>query len=254
MAGRIRFCLAIASILMVLAASSQADEITDENLLVNGIDPNFPPFAFVDGNGKPDGLDIKAMDWIAREMGFQVMHMPLDWDMMLRGLREKGIDLIASGMNITEKGAEEVNYTIPYWSVRKFIVAGKGSELNVDQTLDHGNRLGVLRGSDEAEWIEENLIKQAGRKIRLVYYDEIASALVDMKLERIKGFAMTASFAQELMKKNPIKVVGTFGMPDERFAYAVRKEDTALLETLNRGLQKLMASPYWEELKKKYME
>lgn len=254
MAGRMSFCLSLASILMVLSVSSGEGGNWEENLLINGIDPNYPPFAFVDGDGKPDGLDVKAMDWIAKEMGFQVLHLPLDWDMMLRGLRERGIDLIASGMNITEKGAEEVNYTISYWSDRKFIVADSGSDRNVDQILDHGNRLGALRGSDEAEWIEENLIKKAGRRVRLIHYDEMSSALKDMKLGKIKGFAVTASFVQELMKKNPIRVVGTFGMPDERYAYAVRKEDTALLETLNRGLQKLMASPYWQELMHEYME
>jgi polar amino acid transport system substrate-binding protein len=250
MAGRVRFCLALAWILTVLAAPSRADE----NLLINGIDPNFPPFAYVDGNGKPDGLDIKAVEWIAREMGFQVVHQPLDWDMIVRGLKEKDIDFIASGMNVTEKDLEEVNFTIPYWRVRKFIVAEKGSRLDVDQTLYKGNRLGVLRGASETEWIEENLIKQGGRKIRLVYYDDIASALEDLKGGRIKGIAMTSTLAQEVMKKSEIRVVGTFGMPDELFAYAVRKDDHALLETLNRGLQKLMASPYWEELKKKYME
>jgi polar amino acid transport system substrate-binding protein len=251
MAERVRFCLALAWILMVLAAPSQA---VDENVLINGIDPNFPPFAYVDANGKPDGLDVKAVEWIAREMGFQVMHQPLDWDMMMRGLREKDIDFVASGMNITEKGLEDANFTIPYWRVRKFIVAETGSRLNVDQTLDKGNRLGVLRGASETEWIEENLIKQGGRKIRLVYYDDIASALQDLKGGRIKGIVMTSTLAQEVMKKSEIRVVGTFGMPDELFAYAVRKDDHALLETLNRGLQKLMASPYWEELKKKYME
>jgi polar amino acid transport system substrate-binding protein len=254
MAVRARFCLALASILILLASSSRADEPTDENVLVNGIDPNFPPFAYVDSNGKPDGLDVKAVEWIAREMGFQVVHQPLDWDMMLRALREKNVDFVASGMNITEKGLEIANYTIPYWTVRKFIVADKGSKLNVDQTLDKGNRLGVLRGADETEWIEENLIKQAGRKIRLVYYDEITSALEDLKLGRIKGIAMTSTLAQEVMKKTEIRLVGTFGMPDELFAYAVLKENAFLLETLNRGLQKLMGSPYWEELKKKYME
>ena len=251
MAKRVRLCLALASILTLLTTSSQADE---ENVLVNGIDPNFPPFAYVNSNGKPDGLDVKAVEWIAKEMGFQVVHQPLDWDMMVRGLKEKNIDLIASGMTITEKDLEEVNFTIPYWTVRKYIVADKGSNLNVDQTLDKGNRLGVLRGASETEWIEENLVKQAGRKIRLVYYDEIAAALEDLKAGRIKGIAMTSTLAQEVVKKTEIRLVGTFGMPDELFAYAVRKEDHALLETLNRGLQRLLRSPYWEELKKKYME
>jgi polar amino acid transport system substrate-binding protein len=41
-------------------------------------------------------------------------------------------------------------------------------------------------------------------------------------------------------------------MPDEEFGYAVRKQDTELLDTLNEGLKRVQASPKWEELKVKY--
>ena len=41
-------------------------------------------------------------------------------------------------------------------------------------------------------------------------------------------------------------------MPDEQFGYAFRKEDTELMNKFNEGLKKIMASPVWEELKKKY--
>ena len=47
-------------------------------------------------------------------------------------------------------------------------------------------------------------------------------------------------------------LVGTFEAPPENYGYAVRKADTELLETLNKGLALLMADPYWQELKKKY--
>lgn len=252
MAQKIRFCLAFALILFFFIGSSQAD--VEEGEIVNGIDSNFPPFAYLDSNGNPEGFDIKALEWIAREMGFRVRHQTLDWDVVLVGLREKSIDLIASGMNIPDKAEEEVSYTIPYWTIRNFIVAEKGSRLSVDQILSKGSSLGVLRGANEAEWIEENLIKKQGMKFTLVYYDDTAGAIEDLVGGRIRGIAMTATLAQDVVKKHEVKVVGTFGMPDEIFAYAVRKADTKLLDTLNQGLRKLMASPYWEELKKKYLD
>jgi polar amino acid transport system substrate-binding protein len=50
----------------------------------------------------------------------------------------------------------------------------------------------------------------------------------------------------------PLKVLGPYGQPDDITAYAVRKGDTELLNLLNEGLKRLMATPYWEELKQKY--
>ena len=39
---------------------------------VNGIDPNYPPFAYVDEKiGQPAGFDVDSMTWIAKHMGLK---------------------------------------------------------------------------------------------------------------------------------------------------------------------------------------
>lgn len=45
---------------------------------VNGIDPDYPPFAYVDEKtGQPAGFDVDSMNWIAKTMGFEVVHKPM---------------------------------------------------------------------------------------------------------------------------------------------------------------------------------
>ena len=46
--------------------------------LVNGIDANFPPFAYIDKTGQPGGFDVDAMNWIAKEIGVEVTHQPIE--------------------------------------------------------------------------------------------------------------------------------------------------------------------------------
>ena len=58
--------------------------------------------------------------------------------------------------------------------------------------------------------------------------------------------------AKDAASKKEIQIVGTFGMPDEQFGYAVRKEDTQLLEKVNKALSKLMATPEWTAMIEKY--
>jgi polar amino acid transport system substrate-binding protein len=50
----------------------------------------------------------------------------------------------------------------------------------------------------------------------------------------------------------PVKSIGSYGQPDVDYGYAVRKEDSQLQDTLNEGLKRLKASPYWDELVKKW--
>ena len=59
--------------------------------------------------------------------------------------------------------------------------------------------------------------------------------------------------AQDAAGKKPVKILGTFGMKEEDFGIAVRKEDADLLKTLNEGLKMLKADPYWNELVKKHL-
>jgi polar amino acid transport system substrate-binding protein len=244
-------------ILMVLVLSvavvfATSPVFSQEKVYINGIDANFPPFAFVDKSGVPDGFDVKALDWIAKDQGFKVKHQPMDWDGIVPSLNAKKIDIIASGMSVTEKRREQVAFTIPYFTIEQVLVAKKDSGLTVAQLLDKGNKVGVQRGTTEAKWIEENLIKKDKKNFSLVYYDSAPLAVEDVVNGRIVAAAMDDAPAKDAEKKKAVKIVGKFGMPDEEYAYAVRKEDTALLKKLNDGLKKLMASATWNELKKKY--
>jgi len=242
--------MALAFLLVGLAGIPAATAADQE--LINGIDANFPPFAYIDKNGNPDGFDVQAVNWIAKEMGFKVTHKPIDWDAIIPTLRAKKIDLIAAGMSITEKRREQVNFTNPYWIITQVLVVPKDSTLTLDQVLSSGNKVGVQRGTTEAKWIQENLIKKEGKDFELVMYDSAPLSVEDVVNGRVVGAAMDDAPAKDAVKKKPVKILGRFGMPDEEFGYAVRKEDTELLDTLNEGLRRLMESPYWEELKVKY--
>lgn len=239
--------VAAASILIGIPSA-----FSEERVYINGIDPNFPPFAYLGENGAPDGFDVKAVEWIANEMGFKVTHQALDWDSMIAGLNEKSIDLISSGMSVTDKRKEQVSFTLTYYTIGQVLVARKNSRLSVKEILSKGNKVGVQRGTTEAEWIEENLLKKAHRNFTLLYYDSAALLIEDVANGRIVAAAMNDASAKDALKKKPVRIVGPFGMPGENLAFAVRKEDAKLRCMLDKGLKRLMASPYWGELKKKY--
>jgi polar amino acid transport system substrate-binding protein len=240
-------------VLAALFALPVTSVMAAEKVYVNGIDANFPPFTYVDKSGKQDGFDVKSLDWIAKEMGFKVKHQPMDWDGIIPSLKAKKIDIVASGMSITEARKKEVNFTTPYWKIKQVLVAKKEAKVTVEQALTDGNKIGVQRGTTEAKWIDENMLKK-GKKFELLQYDSAPLAIEDVINGRIIAAAMDDAPALDAIKKKPVKVLGGFGMADELFGYAVRKEDADFLKKLNEGLKKLMKSPYWGELKRIYID
>jgi len=237
-------CLAILGLWTTGTAMAQESYI-------NGIDANFPPFSFVDKSGEPSGFDVQAVNWIAQEMGFEVSHQPMDWDGIIPNLLAKKIDFIASGMSITPERQEVVNFTIPYWEIKQVLVAREGVDLTVDEILSQDKTLGVQRGTSEAEWLKKHK-EDKGWNFTLRYYDSAPLAVTDVVNGRIDAAAMDDAPAADAARKRPVTILGTFGMEPENFGYAVRKQDTELLETLNDGLRKLMADPYWDTLIEKY--
>jgi len=249
--GRRLLFLTVAAVAVCLALHG-VPVAAEEKVYINGIDANFPPFAYVDKSGVPDGFDVKSLDWIAKEMGFKVKHQPMDWDGIIPSLKAKKIDMIASGMSVTEKRQKEVNFTVPYWKVSIVLVVPKDSTVTVDEVFAKGNKVGVQSGTPEADWIKKELVEKQKKDFKLVLYDSSPLAVEDVVNGRLVAAAMDDTPAHDAAKKRPVKILGTFGYPEDDFAYAVRREDTQLLNTLNEGLKRLMASPYWEELQRKY--
>jgi polar amino acid transport system substrate-binding protein len=219
--------------------------------LINGIDANFPPFAYIDKTGQPSGFDVEAMNWVAKEIGVEVSHQPIEWDGIITSLLTKKIDIIASGMSITEERAQKVDFSVPYWIIKQVMVTKKGSPLTIDEILTGKKTVGVQQGTSEAKWLKEEAVKKDWN-FELRYYSSSPLAVEDVLNGRIDAAAMDDAPAKDAASKKDVQLVGTFGMHDEEFGYAVRKDDKELLEKVNNALTKLMASPEWNELINKY--
>ncbi len=218
--------------------------------LINGIDANFPPFAYVDKSGKPSGFDVDAVDWIAKKMGFEVTHQPVAWDGIIPSLTAKKIDFICSGMTITAERAKVVNFTSPYWEHRNQFVAKKDSDITEDQILNGGTTIGIQQGTSELKWLQETA-KEKGWNFKFRMYDSAPMAVEDLLNGRIDAAAMNDAPAKVAVEKKPVKIVAPFGDVDT-YGCATRKEDTDIKQKLDDGYAMLRKDPYWQELLTKY--
>lgn len=235
--------------LLLLNAPALAGAAEREYL--NGIDANFPPFAYVDKAGRPTGFDVDALNWIAKEYGFKVKHQPMEWSGIVMNLKAGKIDCIASGLSVTKERAEQIAFTTPYWVIKQVVVVPKSSALTLEEALTSGRRIGVQAGTSDARAMEEKNNRD-GRRYTLVMYDSSSLAADDVVIGRIDAAVMNDAPAAEAVAKKPLKILGPAGIPDEEFAIGVNKNNPEFLKLLNEGLEKLKNSPYWDELVKKY--
>ncbi|MBU0945093.1 MAG: ABC transporter substrate-binding protein [Proteobacteria bacterium] len=221
--------------------------------VVNGIDANYPPFAYVDKNGTPAGFDVDAMNWIAKEMGFEVVHKPMEWSTIVQAVAAKKIDTVMSGMTITEERKKQVNFSMVYWTVENVFVVKNDSDLTPEAIFASKGRVGYQAGTSDGKWLKEANEKEAwGLELR--QYDSAPQIIAEILNGRILAGGMNMSPAQDAIAKGKnVKIAGIFGERED-FAVAIRYDDKELEKTINEGLKKLMADPYWEELQATYID
>ncbi len=238
--------LAVTLLLVALAPFAQA------KTYVNGIDANYPPFSYIDEQGNPAGFDIESMNWIAKKMGFEVQHTPINWDGIIPALQAKKIDMICSGMSISEERKQAVNFSDPYYSIKKYIAVRQDSNLTVDEVFKGEYTLGVQRGTNEHDLLQSR-IDDENLKISLRLYDSPPMSVEDLLNGRIDAIAIDSAPAEDAIKNGKaIKIVGTYA-PSDDFGVAVNKDNPELLKLINEGYKQLKNDPFWQELHTKYL-
>jgi polar amino acid transport system substrate-binding protein len=219
---------------------------------INGIDAHNTPFAYIDGqNGKPAGFDVESLDWIAKNMGFEVKHTPIAWEGILPALLAKKIDMICSGMSITPERARLVAFSDPYWKAYNVFVVKQDSDLTVATILTEKLKVGGQRGSSEAIALAK-MQKEHQLRFEMRLYDSGFQMLDDVANGRIHAALIDSQPAQDAVAAGKsVKIAGVHGV-SVNFGVAFRQEDETLRALVNEGYAKLKADPFWRQLRQKY--
>jgi polar amino acid transport system substrate-binding protein len=217
-----------------------------------GIDGEYPPYSYIDKSGTPQGLDVESIKWIGEEMGFLVKIQPIAWDGIIPALNAGKIDMVYSGMTITEERKQQVNFSNPYLKINQSVARHDDNTLTFEDFMAGKAKIGAQRGTTGAFWVEENLIKT---KIipaeQLVTYDNFPLVATDLQNKRIDFAIYDLPPMRDAIAGKPLSIIGEIDTGEE-YGVAIRKTDVELLNTINSGLEILIQSPKWEELLVKY--
>lgn len=234
-------------------ATAAATEAAGDEGLVVGIDGLYPPFSYIDQEtGEPTGFDVESMKWIAADQGLDVEFQAVAWDGIIPALQAGNIDMVYSGMTITDERAEKVNFSTPYWTVNQVVVAKEGSTATIDELKEGKLSIGTQSGCTAYIWIDENLIETGVMPADdLKAYPDILKAVEDVVTGRVDVAMYDSTVMNDVIEGKPVEKIG-FIETNEQFGIAVRKDDPELLEKLNAGLENLMSSEEWDILIEKY--
>jgi ABC-type amino acid transport substrate-binding protein len=214
-----------------------------------GTEAQFPPFEIVDSQGNVIGFDVDLMNAIAGDQGFKVQYMDQDFAGLIPALQTGNIDIIASGMTITEEREKEVDFSQPY------ITAGLAIAVTADnqdiKSIDDlkGKTVAVQTGSTGFMKAEE--LKKAGVIAEIKDFPHVNEAIEELKIGGADAMINDLPVTNAFISAQPgvIKIVGE-PLTSESYGFAVRSGNTELLNKINKGLENVKASGKYDELLK----
>jgi len=215
---------------------AQPPKLGEKPRVIVGLDAQYPPFTQMLPNGSIVGFDVDVMRRIGEACGFEPVFKPWDWSTIVNALVSGDVDVIASGMTITAARSEKVWFSIPYYMYAHYLVVRAEIGGGAEELLERGLKVAVQTGST-ADMLAEKL-KREGYPITKLGYESYPAAL------------------EPYLRQHPevaakIRIVGRLG-PVKAYGIATRPEDKWLRDCINRELEKLMESPAWEALLRKW--
>lgn len=231
------------------AADDSWDRVKKEGKLVVGLDDAYPPMGYRDDKGELIGFDIDMGSEISKRLGIEIVWQPAVWDTIVASIKAKKFDVIISGMNITEERLKEVNFAGPYGKAgQAIIVKSDNTAINSLKDVKPG-MLGTQSGSTGYNYAKENGFADDQMKL----YKEFPLAFKDLEIGRIDAVLVDAFNVKAFLDKQPgtFKVTGDI-IGDDAIGIAVRKEDKALMDELNKVIDELIKDGTLKTLSEKW--
>jgi len=198
-----------------------------------GISTNYPPIAFEE-KGKVLGVEADLARMLGEQLPTKIEFVQLEWDELWPALRDKKIDVVMSGVSITQRRSERVSFTEPYLTVGQMALVRKANmgTLSEPGAMNQpGRKVGVEKSTTGEAYARHHLDKAT-----IVTFDSIdlgLSALRDGKIDYFIHDAPTIWRVVGRPPKEDPELVGIYRpLTDEDLAWAVRKDDAATLGAL----------------------
>jgi polar amino acid transport system substrate-binding protein len=220
--------------------------------IVVATDATWAPMEFVDETTKQIvGFDIDFMKAVAQAGGFEVEFKNTAWDGIFAGLATDKYDAIISSVTITEERKKEMDFSKPYINAGQILVVQKSAKGVTKLENLKKKTVGAQIGTTGAFEIEK--VKGVTSKT----YDEIGLAFEDLVNGRIAGIVcdtpVAANYALQNEKyKGKLKIVGE-PFTQEYYGVVVKKGNAALLDMVNKGIDKVVGTKQYSEFEKKWL-
>ncbi|EOT28908.1 ABC transporter permease subunit [Enterococcus saccharolyticus] len=231
------------------------EKIQQKGELVVGLSADYAPYEFhaeIDGKDTIVGFDISIAQKIADDMGVKLHIEELGFDALLGALKTGKIDLIISGMAVTEERLEEVDFSDTYMTMKQRVIVRKDDADKYQNTLDFdGVPVGVQKQTTQEALAQNELVGSIPTSLQ-----KIPDVIMNLKNKKVDAAILEGPVAEAYVDRNSDLVFADVEFKDgnKDTAVAVPKNAPVLLESINTSIKEIKDQGLLEAYKKEANE
>jgi ABC-type amino acid transport substrate-binding protein len=216
-----------------------------------GTEATFPPFEMRDAQGNFTGFDIDLVRAIGEKAGFEVEFVDMGFDALIPALQSGQIQMIASGLSITDERKQAVDFSNPYIQAGLAVVV-RADEESIKTPADlQGTPVAVQTGSTGAKAAEK--LKEEGRIGEIKYFQNVPLAMMELGQGGVAAVINDRPTSEAFQAQQPGKIkLLPETLESDSYGFAFRKGDAQLADRVNVALRQLEESGAFDTLKAKY--
>lgn len=213
----------------------------ESNKIVMVTESEFAPYEYRSGD-EVVGVDVDIAREIAKELNKELVIKDVDFGSIINELNSGKADFAAAGMSIDEERKKSVDFSIEYATSEQVVVVRKGYDKIKSMNDLENKTISVQLGT-----VADTYLTDKFSNVKLFRQKKFLAAAEDVKTGKSDCIVMDKLPAIELVKSNPKLEILNVTLFTDKYAIAVKKGNTELLNKINSVLERLMKEGKIEE-------
>ena len=246
--------LALVMALSLVACGGNNNNEGDDGkkTFVMGIDPEYPPFSYLDENGEYAGFDVEICKAACDLLGWDFKVFGVNWEQKLVQLDAKECDCIWSGMTILDS-MKDAGYVIsaPYYDNTQVIMVKEGSDIKSSADLA-GKVVAVQLGTSGESLLKGDLADMAATFDELTTCDSFLKCFTELDSNGVDAVFVDKPVAESYAAENEGFTIIDENLGAEQYGIAFRADDAELCASIEDAVAKLVENGTYAEIAEKY--
>ncbi|MBQ3550260.1 MAG: transporter substrate-binding domain-containing protein [Clostridia bacterium] len=238
----------------------------DEKTLVMATNAAFPPYEYYEG-GKIVGIDAEIAAEIAKKLDMKLEIKDIEFDSIVAGVSSGKYDMGMAGMTVTEDRLKSVNFTTSYAKGIQSVIVLENSEyasfedfytgFDAEENpvgVKDGIKIGVQMGTTGDIYASDDPENWGFGKDKVAQYNTGADAVQALLTGKVTAVIIDNEPAKAYVAANKGLKILEGSYAEEDYAICLAKNNTELLNKINKALDELIKDGTVKKIVDKYIK